>query len=611
MQLFWFECRLICKHKLYMLYVLSFLILLCITIHPFSLGKNLAPMDEPHILLHTLLEDSEKQELKNEFLEQEIEALEAFLIGDEDGTIQRRISSIEEHVNIILTEKQKLFLEEKANYVVKKLSNGKYCKSELLSMDTAEFQKLEIAMSCAEVNELLDEVNEELGGWTHFAVNVLGEGESFRKDCVEIGAYNADLGYSRGRDGSSIPLSREEMLAKYDMEVEKSGYTGMFVPYVLDKLGLILSLAIAFVLALFQISNQGCTRDVVSIKSCSALKYMGTKCASIVFMSFLPCLISMLFLDIKLCMQGISFGYDVNPYIMLIGTMLILLPQVIFLTVLGMLAVIILNSAIVPFLLEAVFFGISVNDFYGSYGLDRIVIRFNLLANSDLVKAFLKDIIRNRIFVCVFSLGIFVLLVLVYHMQKYGRIFFGLDWLQRKREKIYLWKRKTEKNLEIKRIKRKEEIDFDRSSIYKYLFQLGYWKGIVYCAVLNIISYCVFRGDMTSEQIFMRFLPLNAIILFSSIGFAEQEGNCSELIVIKNRIHIYLIQFIMSSVLVTMFVCGFGIVCFGCSWEIIMDVMIFSVVLGSICTIFRHIFGVTNGTFIAVMVYIFAAISML
>lgn len=608
MQLFWFECRLILKHKLYMLYVLSFLILLGITVHPFSLGKNLAPMDEPHILLRMLLEDSQKQELQNEFLEAKLESL---LSANIYGQLQGKISFIEEHMNITLSAEQKLFLEEKANEVVKKLGNGNYCKSELLSMDTAEFQKLEITLSNAEVNALLDEVNKELGGWTHFAAYDFEDGGSFREDCVEIGAYNGNLGNLYQTDGSSILLSREELLAKYDREVEKSGYTGMFVPYILDKLGLTLCLAIAFVLAIFQVSNQGCTKDVTAIKACSAFRYMGTKCAGIVFMVFLPCLISTLFLNIKLCMQGASFGYDVNPYSMLIGIMLILLPQVIFLTLLGMLAVVILNSAIVPFLLEAVFFGISVNDFYGSYGLNRIVLRFNLLANSDLAMAFLKDVIRNRIFVCFFSAGIFGLLVLAYHMQKYGKVFWGSDWLRKEREKIYLWKRDIENKFEIKRMRRKEETDFDRSSIYKYLFQLGYWKGVVYCAVLDIVSCCIFRGDMTDEQIFLRFLPLNAIILFSSIGFAEQEGNCSELIVIKNRIHIYFTQFIVSSVLVAMFVCGFGIICFGCSLGVIMAVMIFSGVLGSIYTIFRHKFGVINGTFIAVMIYIFAAISML
>lgn len=615
MQLFRFECRLILRHKLYMLYVLLFLILFYISVHPFSLGENFAPMDEAHILLRLLLEDSEKSEIQNEFLEEKLEILVSAntngMNPQDIRELQEKISFIEGHMYVTLSAEQESFLEDKANEVVKKISNGKYCKSELISMDTAKFQELEIAMSSEEMNKVLDEVNEELGGWTHFAANGLDEGESFRKDCVEIGAYNESLENEFQKDGSSRSLIRNEILAKYDREVEKSGYVGMFVPYVLDKLGLILSLTIAFVLAIFHISNQGCTKDVIAIKSGSAARYMGTKCVAIVFMVFVPCLISVLLLNAKLCMQGVSFGYKVNPCVMLIGTVLILLPEVIFLTLLGMLAMIILNSAIVQFLLGAVFFGISVNDFYGVYGLNRIVLRFKLMANGDLVEMFWKDIKENRIFVFLLSIGIFGILVFVYHLQKYGKVFWGIDWLQKKKEKVYLWKGEKESKFEIKKMQRKEETDFSGSSIYKYLFQLGYWKGAVYCVILDILSYVVFHEDMTSEQIFMRFLPLNAIILFSSIGFAEQEGNCGELIAMKNRIHIYLIQFIMSCVLVLIFVYGFGIIFYDCSQGVIVDVMIFSMMLGSIYTIFKQKFGVVNGTFIAVMVYVFTAISML
>jgi len=204
-----------------------------------------------------------------------------------------------------------------------------------------------------------------------------------------------DYIFSQNSPSSSITCSGEELLANYDREVEKSGYTGMFVPYILDKLGLILSLSMAFVLALFHFSSDGSTKDVIAIKQCSAFKYIGTKCAGMVCMAFLPCLVSIFFLNIRLCMQGMSFGYDVNPYSMFIGAFLVLLPQIIFLTVIGMLATIILNSLVAPFLLEAVFFCVSVNDFYGCYGLDRIVLRFNLLAHSDLACVFLKDAPRR------------------------------------------------------------------------------------------------------------------------------------------------------------------------------------------------------------------------
>lgn len=141
------------------------------------------------------------------------------------------------------------------------------------------------------------------------------------------------------------------------------------------------------------------------------------------------------------------------------------------------------------------------------------------------------------------------------------------------------------------------------------MFQLGYIKSVVYCIILDIASYWIFYEDMSSEQIFMRFLPLNAIIIFSGIGFAEQEGQCSELIIIKNSIHIYFIQFIVSNILVIAFVCSFGIVFFACSREVVVGVILFSLILGGVYTAFKHKFGVVSGTFIAVMIYIFAAIN--
>ncbi len=614
MQLFWFECRLILRHKLYIIYIFSFLLLFCITVHPFSLGKNFAPMDERHLLIHMLLEDSEKDEIQNEHL---IEKLEKLVVAhayashmEEREELQKKISFIEEHSNLILSGEQKTFLVNQANEVVKNIGNGIYSKDALLQMDTAMFQKLEIELSDADLYQLLDEVNERLGGWTHYAANGLDAGESFRKACLETRMYHGDLHHEYYKDGSSRPLSLDETLAKYEREAVQSGYTGMFVPYLLDKLGLILSLTTAFVLAVFQLSHQGYSKDVIAIKAGTAAKYMGTKGAGMVFMAFVPCLISLLFLDIRLCIQGITFGYQVDPYVMLAGAIFILLPELLFLISLGMLSVVVLDSAVAPFLLETIFFGISVDDFYGSYGLSRIVIRFPFIANSDLLMLFWEEMIFNRLLISLFSAGIFTVLVLAYHLQKYGKAFWGLYWLQSRKEKLYLWKKNWKRELEIKRIQRMEENDFSGRCILYYFFQLGYWKGIIYCAVLNIVSVCVFYGDMSSEQICMRFLPLHAILIFSSIGFAEEEGNCNDLLAIKNQIHIRLLQFLFSSILTIISVFGSGMIFFSCEMGTMANVLLFSMILGSIDTMVKQRFGAAVGTFTAVGIYIFAAVSL-
>ena len=53
MQLFLFECKLIVKHKLYVLFCLVLVFLFVLTAWPFSMGKNLEPLDEMHVLVHT------------------------------------------------------------------------------------------------------------------------------------------------------------------------------------------------------------------------------------------------------------------------------------------------------------------------------------------------------------------------------------------------------------------------------------------------------------------------------------------------------------------------------------------------------------------------------
>lgn len=53
MQLFLLECKLIAKHKLYVLFCLVLVFLFVLMARPFSMGKNLEPLDEMHILVHT------------------------------------------------------------------------------------------------------------------------------------------------------------------------------------------------------------------------------------------------------------------------------------------------------------------------------------------------------------------------------------------------------------------------------------------------------------------------------------------------------------------------------------------------------------------------------
>ena len=206
------------------------------------------------------------------------------------------------------------------------------------------------------------------------------------------------------------------------------------------------------------------------------------------------------------------------------------------------------QCTIVPFLLEAIFFGISMEDFYGRYGLNCPLIRFNLKVNTQLIDFYLQEIIEKRIFFMVLSGVVFAAVVWVYYMQKYRNLFSDTGMVHTKKEYVYSWIRETKTKLEEMQQQKKIK-KFGRSTnIYQYLFQLGYKKGILYCVCLDVAA-MILVGEMGGYILFQRFLLLNGIILFSCIESAEQEGDCKSLLYMKDRIHIGQIQFGMSTLI--------------------------------------------------------------
>ena len=630
MRLFLLECKLLGKHKLYGLFLFSFLLLAYVTIQPFSIGENFAPMDAEHIWVRMLLEDSEQDELENDYmgmqLEKNIEIIEELqlAVASPSLTLEQRIALSEQlkeleeentflaqNMVIQLSEEQKTVLNENAQKVLQAIGDGSYTKKQILAMDTARFQQLDIILSEQEINKILDEVDANLGGVSHFARKNIPADANYREDCVEIGGYNENIQNLYQTDGSVQQLTHEEMLANYEEQLQTSGYIQMFAPFLCDKLALILCLSMAFILAIFPLQNQSCTRDIMAIKRISALSYMKNKYFSVVCMTFLPCLVFGLAMDIKLCLQAIDFGYTINPFYLPATICIILLPEILFLTGASMLASLPFNSTIVPFLLEAIFFGISVEDFYGRYGFNRPLIRFNLKANKQLIDFYLQDIIENRIFFMVLSGVVFAAVVWVYYMQKYKYLFSNAGMLQAKKEYVYGWIRRMKTKLE--EVQQQKKIKkFGRSTnIYQYLFQLGYKKGILYCVCLDVAA-MILVGEMGGYLLFQRFLPLNGIILFSCIGFAQQEGDCKSLIYMKDRVHIGQIEFGMSTVISLLFVWGIGTFIICNTRSTCVFVSLFTIGMGCIYSLISKCrYGVTGGTFAAVMVYILAAVTIL
>lgn len=596
MRLFFVECKMIFRHKLYYLFCITLTVLFVWTARPFSVGENLEPLDEMHMLARTLLEDSEKEQMVNENL------LDiAAICGD-----KKERDFLREHAYVDVSDAQRMAMQEYVQEVLDAIGDGNYTKEQVLAWNTEIFQKQEIHLTREEMDAILDGVDALLGGYTHF--NEDSQYGNFRVACYEIGGYNATFQIEDGEnnDFTVVPLS--EAVKKYDAEVLKTAYTGMFAPYLCDKMGIILCMTAALVLAVFQLSLSAGMKELLSMRAAAAAKLIGIKYASVVTMIFIPVFLLMTAADIKICMQGMRFGYSVNLFTIPAFAVLWLLPEILFISASGMLLELVFDFMAVPFLLEAVLFGISIQDVYGQYGYSRVALRYNMLAHWDILQSCLPDILSNRLFYTGMSVLVFGLAVSIYHLQKFGYAAAASRWMQPFREGFASVYGKIKQELaEISPHIRKTGTARCRGIFY-YQFKLGLWKGAVYCTLLDIGVYLLFSGDMPDLQIFQRFLPLNGLILFSVIGLAEREADCAAVAAMKNRVHVQAVQSVMAGALSVGFVLLMGTVLHQ-PVDVCLFVLGCALGLGCICSVLSKLaWGIIGGMFAAICIYIGAVI---
>ncbi len=214
---------------------------------------------------------------------------------------KEEIDFLQQHARVEVSVTQKNAMQQMIQKVLRAIGNGSYTREQVLSWETEIFQKKPIYLTRKELDEILDEVNELPGGDTHFSEdNKYG---NYREACYEQGGYNQIFqNIIEGKNISRVSLS--EAVKRYDAEVEKTFYTGMFAPYLCDKLGRILCLSASFVLAVFQICLSSGTRDMLAMRSISTIKFLGIKYASMVFTKFLPVFLLIVITNIKVCLQG-------------------------------------------------------------------------------------------------------------------------------------------------------------------------------------------------------------------------------------------------------------------------------------------------------------------
>ena len=223
MRLFLFECKLLLKNKLYVLYCILFLVLFFLTVQPGQLGKDLKPLDWKHFFVQTLLEDSEKDKIVNTYMLEDLDNLErsqATIVqgGDEEQIreLQEQIACYEANAIKEVTQKVREQLDCLIAQIMPKIGDGKYTKEQLLEMDSDVFQNMEISLSKKELNQVFKQVDKILGGNTYY-VTTDAYGNNYQKQCLDLGGYNPDFQWKIRKDGKrGEELSLEEAVNYYE-----------------------------------------------------------------------------------------------------------------------------------------------------------------------------------------------------------------------------------------------------------------------------------------------------------------------------------------------------------------------------------------------------------
>lgn len=621
MRLFLFECKLLLKNKLYVLYCILFLVLFFLTVQPGQLGKDLKPLDWKHFFVQTLLEDSEKDKIVNTYMLEDLDNLErsqATIVqgGDEEQIreLQEQIACYEANAIKEVTQKVREQLDCLIAQIMPKIGDGKYTKEQLLEMDSDVFQNMEISLSKKELNQVFKQVDKILGGNTYY-VTTDAYGNNYQKQCLDLGGYNPDFQWKIRKDGKrGEELSLEEAVNYYEKEVEYFSYSGMFTGFLCDKIGSILCLILCILLATFYLSDQSGIRDIIYRKPVSSCRFILEKYFSMVCMGILPCILALCIGNIALYMRGTSYGYDVNFFRVYPLFFIWILPELLFILSIGMFTILCFDNLLIPFFVEAIFFGLSVDDFYGNYGYSRAVLRYTLIAQSEFWEQSTQAIYENRFFYCCISAMIIGGAIVFYHLKKSGVRFIWLEWIACLKERSKEKGKKMVQFLFVKlgidetiRAREKKE-----KGIFYYQWKLGFAKSLLLCVVFDVASYLCFPQDMDRIEYCFRFLVINGIILFSGIGLQEKAGNCTDIVTLHNTKRVRVLQnffaFVLLSVWNYIFCCSIispdSGVCF--------FVTIYGLILGEICTVVSKLkCGVIGGVTASLLVYIVGVISMM
>ena len=228
--------------------------------------------------------------------------------------------------------------------------------------------------------ELMQEADELLGGGSKY-----GEGDLLR-------------------NFSQIPMSYEDALAEYQINVTKEALGGVYGRLYCDYMGIFLAVMPVFAAAAFwDMDRRAKAGALIYSRKASSVKIVGMRFAALLCCMMLPLLFTFPHMVFRLNGLYREIGIEWGKAVFLV--ILWLLPSLLFVTAFSILLTE-LASPLLAVLIQGLwwFLSLQTNQVSGSVTKWTLLIRHNMLGGSALFQSEWGDFLRNR--TCYFILAI-------------------------------------------------------------------------------------------------------------------------------------------------------------------------------------------------------------
>ena len=542
MNLLIFECKKIVLNKIYAVFFVCFVTFMLMKVNPISFFRNVAPMDSKHIIVLQVIKDSQKKQLENQFIDITIDELNKSLIVAQINDDKELIWELEGKIALLMNNRivtmnneQKTKLIDIANILLQKIENGKLSVNDIVNMDTDLFQKCNIDISNDTLDNILDDLDTFLGGYTYYSDNFYMDNSDFRNDLVELNGFNSyTSAFVKYHDDAVEPL---DVVDYYSGEVDSYGYYSLFMYYIIDKLEIVMCLLLPIIILIYNNSNKKEIRDLIYLKKTSSLKIILLNILGLTIPAVVPLLFMLIIYAFFANFYSIKLGYTLDFFKPIFNGLWIICPEIVFIISLSVLIVMLTDSFIPSVLVSSLVFGISIDDYIGQFNYDRVIIRFNCLGNVRFIKDNIYKLINNRLLIFFASFILFIIGAMVYSFNRHNNNTKSNVLFTSIYNKFICFKNVvTLKLCSLLQIMRGE-----KKSIFVYQFKIEYKACVILCLIYNIIVYILFAKEMEDYMIIRRFYPMNILINFLVFFRRKTTNNVRDIIEIRENVynHVY------------------------------------------------------------------------